>query len=100
MAKEIKEGQTGFVSLSHFVPAKDDPREGRWSVHVKNPKFASDRVPRFLKGNLIMLAAGSNFRTGGQPKSFYGRMIEMARAGFEEALHYGLAFVAPVVWNG
>ena len=96
---EVKEGQTGFVSLSLFVPAKDDPREGRWKVHVKNPKFASDLVPQFLKGNLITLAAGANFRTAGELRSFYGRMIEMPRTGFEEALHYGLAFVAPVKWR-
>jgi CRISPR-associated protein Csm4 len=93
---EITQGQTGFVSLSHFVPAKDDPREGHWKVHVKNPKFASNLVPQFLKGNLITLTAGSNFRTGGDLRAFYGRMIEMPREGFAEALHYGLAFVAPV----
>lgn len=94
---DIKEGHNGFVSLSHFVPTKDDPRDGSWRVHVKNPKFASNLVPKFLKGNLITLAPGSNFRTSGEPRGFYGRMISMGREGFDKALHYGLAFVAPAV---
>ena len=95
---EVKLGQTGFVSLSSFVPAREDPREGRWKVHARNPKFASNLVPQFLKGNLITLTAGSNFRAAGTLREFYGRMIEVPRTGFEGALHYGLSFVAPCAW--
>jgi hypothetical protein len=93
------------MSLSHFVPAQSDPRDGFWRVHVKNPKFAVDRVPLPFKGNLITLTPGSQFRTQGPPKPFYGRMIRMSlgedrkREGYEKALHYGLCFAAPLRWE-
>jgi CRISPR/Cas system CSM-associated protein Csm4 (group 5 of RAMP superfamily) len=76
---EVGDGHNGFVSLSHFVPARKDPREGLWRVHVKNPKFASTHVVRFLKGNLVTLVPGSRFRTEGRPAPFYGRILPMNR---------------------
>jgi len=42
---DIKDSHNGFVSLSHFVPRQSDPTDGLWRLHLKHPKFASDRVP-------------------------------------------------------
>lgn len=94
----ILPAHNGFVSLSHFVPAQNDPRHGYWKVHVSNPKFASDRVIRFLKGNLVTLTPGSRFLTEEQPAPFYGRMLPMPRDEYPRAVHYGLAFPAPMRW--
>jgi CRISPR-associated protein Csm4 len=96
---DIKPWHSGFMSLSHFVPAQCDPKDGYWRVHVTNPKFAVDRVPRPFKGNLIQLTPGSRFRTSGPPRPFYGRMLPMRREGYEKALHYGLCLVAPYKWE-
>jgi len=40
------------------VPARDDPSEGYWTLHSKNPKFSVAHGSRFLKGNLLMLTPG------------------------------------------
>jgi len=96
---DIKDSHNGFLSLSHFVPAKTDPHDGYWKLHVKNPKFAATRVPLPFKGNLITLTPGSRFRTGTKPQPFYGRMLPTPRTGFQKALHCGLALAAPLTWE-
>ena len=96
---DINDSHNGFLSLSHFVPAEDDPHDGYWRIHAKNPKFAGERVPLPFKGNLITLTPGSRFRTTGKPRPFYGRMLQMKRPGLEKALHYGLALAAPLRWE-
>ena len=78
------------------LPPPQNPVDGQWRIHVKNPKFAAGRVPLPFKGNLLTLTPGSCFRTGQKPRPHYGRMLPMSRSGFEKALHYGLAFPAPV----
>src|SRR5262249_48914901 len=40
----------GFVSLSHFTPAKKDPTEGQWKLRAKHPVPA-----QFLDGRKITL---------------------------------------------
>src|SRR5260370_23476798 len=95
----IKHPPTASPPFTHFVPAKNDPTDGYWRLHVKNPKFAATRVPLPFKGNLITLTPGSRFRTGVKPLPFYGRMLPMKRTGFEQALHCGLALAAPLTWE-
>lgn len=88
-----------FVSLSHFVPAREDPTEGRWSLLTKYPKF-SPGVPHGLvfKGRLTMLRPGSAFYTGGRPRPFYGAILTNVSADFPQAVHYALAFPVPMRW--
>jgi hypothetical protein len=47
----------GFVSLSHFTPAKDDPTEGQWKLKAKHPVPA-----QFLDGKKITLGEEDNWR--------------------------------------
>lgn len=95
---DITPDATGFVALSHFVPAMQDPTDGRWRTHVKYPKYHGNAVSHPFKGRLTTLVPGSSFRTDGPVRSWYGRVIEMPIDGLS-ALHYGLAFAAPFAWH-
>jgi CRISPR-associated protein Csm4 len=89
----------GFVSLSHFVPAAKDPADGCWRLHVTYPKFHANSVENVFKGSILMLTPGSVFRTGnGKLRPWYGSMLPMARREMPKAIHYGLAFAAPMRW--
>jgi CRISPR-associated protein Csm4 len=93
------ESANGFVSLSPFIPAADDPTVGRWSLLAKYPKFSLEApVSHPFKGRVVMLRAGSAFQTLGPVQPFYGRMIQGVRAEFPEAVHYALAFAVPIQW--
>jgi CRISPR-associated protein Csm4 len=87
-----------FVTLSHFVPAPTDPTKGRWRLHVTYPKFHANAVSNVFKGSILMLAPGSVFRTGAAPQPWYGSMISVARPEIPRAVHYALAFAAPLRW--
>jgi hypothetical protein len=89
------EEASGFIALSHFVPAAGDPVEGRWRQHVSFPKYQGDAVAHPFKGTLLSLTPGSVFCTGAPPRPFYGRMIPFPAAELPQALHYGLCFAAP-----
>lgn len=93
------EGANGFVALSHFVPAPEDPRDGAWTVRVKYPKFQGNMVDYPFKGRLLAIAPGAAFRTGGPPRHWYGRGIEIERSGYV-ALHYGFCLAAPAILPG
>jgi CRISPR-associated protein Csm4 len=93
------QGANGFVSLSPFVPASDDPTNGRWSLIAKYPKFSPEaRVPHVFKGRMVMIRPGSAFQSAAAIKPFYGRIIEGISAEFTEAIHYALAFAVPMRW--
>jgi len=87
----------GYISLSHFVPAKDDPREGCWKVLVKYGKlgeeYAAGENP--FKRPLVMLAPGSVFRTEGKPKEFYGRLVPDISSK-DGVVQYAFAFPVPM----
>ncbi len=87
----------GFVSLSNFVPARDDPRDGYWQMLVKYGKLgealATSDNP--FKQPLVMLAAGSCFRhTPVRP--WYGRLVHEISPAHPEVVQYGLAFALPI----
>ena len=107
----------GFVSLSHFCPARNNPTDGRWKLQVKHPvptQFVNGK--RVVLGNsnvwrvksFLRLTAGSCFRLEqNSPASrFYGRMLtrllEPAEDGsghpLPELFHYGLAYAWPMRW--
>lgn len=88
----------GFMALSNFVPAKDDPVEGRYGVLVKYGKlggeFSFSGKP--FKKPLMMIKAGSVFRCVGL-KPYYGRLVRGLSEERPEAVNYGFAFPVPCV---
>ena len=69
-------GANGFVSLSTYQPAPDDPVDGAWRAFVKYgtlaPEFHDVAV---FKRPQVMLEAGAAFHTSGTPNPFYGAVI-------------------------
>jgi CRISPR-associated protein Csm4 len=93
------EGANAFVSLSHFMPAARDPFDGFWRIATKYPKFAAEApVASPFKGRVTMLCPGSMFRVGGRPRVYYGRILFDLFPEFPTAVHYALAFAAPLRW--
>src|SRR4030042_4997790 len=91
----------GFVSLSHFCPAKDDPTEGWYKTFVKYGKLGEEFTfcGNPFKQPLVTIKAGSVFRTGGTPKEYYGRMIQEGIAPAKpEVVQYAYAFAVPIVY--
>ncbi len=91
-------GANAFVSLSHFVPARDDPTQGQWKINVKYGKLGGEWAASSnpFKRPLMMLAAGSWFRTAEPDRLWYGRMVKGISSGHPEVVQYGLAFAVPI----
>lgn len=92
----------GFVSLSNFCPAKNDTTEGLYKTFVKYGKLGEEFV---FSGNpfkrpLVMIKAGSVFRTEGPPVDYYGRLVRHIAPGREEAVQYAYAFAVPCKIGG
>jgi CRISPR-associated protein Csm4 len=87
----------GFVSLSNFLPAADDPTEGRWRLLVKRGKLGDERGAgeRPFKRPLTFLEAGSCFRAS-NPGPWYGAMVRDIAPGFPDVIQYGLAYAVPM----
>jgi CRISPR-associated protein Csm4 len=67
---------SGWVSLSTFQPAKDDPTDGYWRSFVKYGKLGPDIVTTSVfKRPQWMLRAGACFRTSGPCRDWYGHWI-------------------------
>ncbi|MBM3216468.1 hypothetical protein FJZ36_16340 [Candidatus Poribacteria bacterium] len=90
----------GFVTLSRFVPAQDDPTDGAWRLAVKYGKLGEELANRGrpFKKPIIQIEAGAVFRTA-VPRSHYGRLIEWVigddfpdRENPINVVHYGFAF--------
>src|SRR3989338_3112383 len=91
-------GKNGFISISNFVPARNDPTEGFYKTLVKYGKLGGEFTfgGNPFKKPLMMLAAGSSFHVEGNIKPFYGRMIEGISPAKPEVVHYGYAFSVPI----
>lgn len=99
----------GFVSLSHFCPAADNPRRGYWKIQAKHP------VPsQFVDGQRVVLGEGKDwrvrsllrlapgscfpFREGQELQEHYGRMLPGAELlqpsipADPPLFHYALAY--------
>lgn len=92
------EGANGFISLSNFVPAKDDPIEGFYKTTIKYGKLGGEFTfsGKPFKKPLMMLITGSSFRVKGNIKPFYGRIVEGIAPAKPEVIHYGYAFAVPI----
>jgi len=88
----------GFVSLSNFVPAVQDPTSGYWEVLVKYGKlgeeFATAGDP--FKKPLIMLTAGSCFHDS-PCREYYGRLVRgLSPVHTDKVVQYGFALPVPM----
>jgi CRISPR-associated protein Csm4 len=93
-------GANGFVSLSNWVPAHDDPTDGYYGVQVKYGRLGEvyavqGEAKSPFKQPLVMLRAGSCFRVE-QPKPFYGRLVRNVHHQDPAIVQYGLAFDLPM----
>lgn len=83
----------GFVSLSNFVPAHNDPVKGSWRLVVKYGKLSEGYAtePNIFKKPLIMMEAGSTFYYDTPVKDTYGRMVTGLAKNHSEVVQYGFA---------
>lgn len=93
------DGANAFVSLSNFVPAKNDPSDGYYKPLVKYGKLGGEFTfcGKPFKKPLIMLTAGSSFKVGNNIKPFYGRMVTNIAPAKPEVVHYGYSFAVPAI---
>jgi len=95
------EGADGFISLSSFVPAENDPLEGRWSMRVKRG-FLGEHAGRGnpFKRPLIQFEPGAVFRTGTPPKPWYGRVVRNIAPGMPKAVQNCMCLAVPCRYPG
>ena len=89
---------TGFVSLSHYVPAQGDPTDGAYNMMLKYGKLGEEKTycGQPFKKPLIMFKPGAVFRTV-SVKSHYGRLVEGIAYTDPSVVQYGFAFSVPLV---
>lgn len=81
------EGADGFIALSSFVPAENDPTDGNWAVNVKYGKLGENAGGgNPFKRPFIQLKPGAVFYTGTKPRPYYGRTLKNLAPGFPESL--------------
>lgn len=96
------EDANGFVTISNFCPAENDPTEGLYKIFVKYGKLGEEYTfcGNPFKRPLLMIKAGSVFKTISLPKDFYGRMItEGISLAKPEVVHYAYAFPVPIIFK-
>lgn len=96
------EGANGFVTLSNFCPRSEDPTQGLYKTFVKYGKLGGHFTfcGNAFKRPLVMIRTGSVFNTGGDPKEFYGRMVQEHIAPAKpEVVQYAYAFTVPLVFR-
>jgi len=86
----------GFVSLSNFVPAKNDPVHGDWQTIVKYGKMGEEYASEdhVFKKPLLMLEAGSTFYDV-PCREYYGCLVKNLNPAYPQAVQY--AFALPVL---
>ena len=87
----------GFISLSSFVPAANDPAQGYWQVLVKYGKLGEELATSEnpFKKPLIMFTAGSCFYDS-PCKEYYGRLVKNLTTVSQNVAQYGLALALPI----
>lgn len=87
----------GFVSLSNFVPAHEDPLKGSWRYLVKYGKMGEEYSQEGMafKKPLLMLEAGSIFYDS-PCREFYGRLVPEVSSSQPEVVQYAFALPVPM----
>jgi CRISPR-associated protein Csm4 len=91
----------GFVTLSNFCPSEGDPTEGLYKTFVKYGKLGEEFTfcGNPFKRPLLMIKAGSVFRTDGEPKEFYGKIVQDGISPPKpEVVQYAYAFAVPILF--
>jgi len=91
---------TGFVSLSHFVPAVTDPMSGQWRSIVKYGKVseANGTTSSVFKFPIVFLQPGACFVVEtGAVRPWYGRMVTNVHPTQSAIVQCGIAFALPIV---
>ena len=88
----------GFVTLSNFVPAANDPVTGYWHTAIKHGKLgeefaSSDNV---FKKPLLMLEAGSTFYDV-SCREYYGRLVKNLVSSDQRIVQYAFALPVPAM---
>ncbi len=89
------EQPTGFVSLSAWVPAAQDPTEVTYKTRVKRGKLGEQgALPSPWKKPLLMLEPGAVARlpAGEALRDWYGQVVSDIHWTEKEVVQYGLAF--------
>lgn len=91
------ENSNGFVTLSNYVPAAVDPREGFWRTMVKYGKMGEEYAVQdsAFKKPLMMLEAGSTFFDA-PCRDYYGRLVRGLNPSYPETVQYALALPVPM----
>lgn len=90
-------GGRGFISLSHFVPAQNDPTDGAYKTMVKYGKLGEEKTfcGNPFKKPLIMLKPGAVFKTE-DIKPYYGRLLEKIAFTDPDVVQYGFGFAVSI----
>lgn len=89
---------SGFVTLSHFVPAVDNPVNGAYKTMIKYGKLGEEKTfcGQPFKKPLIMLQPGSVFYTD-SIRPYYGTMLGNISEADSSVVQYAYAFAVPVI---
>ena len=88
----------GFVTLSNFVPATNDPVHGNWQTIVKYGKMGEEYASEehAFKKPLLMLEAGSTFYDA-PCRECYGRLVRDLSGFYQQAVQYAFALPVPMM---
>ena len=91
----------GFVTLSNFVPAANDPIKGCWNMIVKYGRMGEEWASEdnAFKKPLLMLEAGSTFLDS-HPRDYYGCLVRNLNPAYHKAVQYAFALPVPMVIPG
>lgn len=87
----------GFIMLNNFAPAASDPIDGYYKTTVKYGKLGGEYTfcGNPFKKPLVMISAGSVFKTDDEIKDYYGRMVPNISPALKNVVHYGYGFAVP-----
>lgn len=86
-----------FMSLSSFVPAREDPTDGWYRLGLKRGaagRGMGGSTP--FKRAFLFLEPGATFRTPGPPRPVYGRLIRNILPADSRVVQSGFALAVPV----
>jgi len=90
-------GASGFVSLSSYCPAKDDPTAGRWRIRLKYGKLGENAGGgNPFKRPLLQLEPGAIFLTD-KVRPYYGRVVSDIAPGMPQAIQNCYTLAVPCV---
>jgi CRISPR-associated protein Csm4 len=96
----LRRGANGWSSLSGWTPAPGDPTEGWYRLRVKHGRVGEDLATRqggaVFKRALLQIEAGSTFRTGGEPREWYGRLVHGIYDGDSRVAQSGFALAVGI----